>query len=68
LEFVDKIQKQTGKKLKIKFSGWRPSDQKVYISDIAKVKAGLEWQPKVNVEEGISRLVKWVKANESYFS
>jgi CDP-paratose 2-epimerase len=68
LEFVDKIQKQTGKKLKIKFSGWRPSDQKVYISDIAKVKAGLDWQPKVNVEEGISRLVKWVKANESYFS
>ncbi|MDP3143188.1 MAG: GDP-mannose 4,6-dehydratase [Candidatus Omnitrophota bacterium] len=67
LEFVEKIQKQTGKKLKIKFSHWRPSDQKVYISDISKVKSRLDWQPKVGVDEGISRLVKWVKANESYF-
>ena len=67
LEFLEKIQQQTVKKPKIKFSNWRPSDQKVYISDIAKVKSGLDWQPKVSIEEGISRLIKWVKANEGYF-
>lgn len=67
LEFIEKIQKQTGKKLKIKFSHWRPSDQKVYISDISKAKARLDWQPKVGVDEGIARLIKWVKANENYF-
>jgi len=67
LEFVDKIQKETGKKLKIKFSHWRPSDQKVYVSDIGKIKSKLGWQPKVSVDEGISRLVKWVKSNENYF-
>lgn len=68
LEFVDEIERVLGKRPKITFSDWRPSDQKVYISDISRIKKVLNWQPKISVKEGIGRLTKWVVENESYFS
>ncbi len=67
LEFLDLLQKETGTRMKISFSDWRPSDQKVYISSIAKVKDGLNWQPKVSVSDGVKRLIKWAKENKSLF-
>jgi CDP-paratose 2-epimerase len=67
LEFLDLLQKETGTRMKISFSDWRPSDQKVYISNIAKVKDGLNWQPKVSVSDGVKRLIKWAKENKSLF-
>ncbi|MBM3253982.1 MAG: NAD-dependent epimerase/dehydratase family protein, partial [Candidatus Omnitrophica bacterium] len=67
LEFLEQIEKSTKKKPKLKFTDWRPSDQKVYISDNKKLEKTLDWKTKVNVEEGIERLIKWVRDNESYF-
>lgn len=43
------------------FGPWRPGDQKVYISDIRKAMQDLDWQPRVNVREGLTRLVEWVR-------
>ena len=68
LEFIDQIEKLLGKRPKITFSSWRPSDQKVYVSDISRIKKVLGWQPKISVKEGIKRLTGWVVKNESYFS
>ncbi len=68
LEFLDELQAITGKRPKIKFSDWRPSDQKVYITDTAKLEKTLNWKIKVSVKDGIKKLVQWVKDNESYFS
>jgi len=67
LEFVGTLEKLTGKKLKITYSDWRPSDQKVYISDIAKVSKALNWKPSVSVEQGQQKLIEWVKANMNMF-
>lgn len=67
LEFVDEIEKLLGKRPKITFDCWRPSDQKVYISDISKIKETLNWEPQISTQEGIQRLIKWVVKNESYF-
>ncbi|MCM8792381.1 MAG: GDP-mannose 4,6-dehydratase [Candidatus Omnitrophica bacterium] len=68
LEFLEELKRQTGKKTRVRFSNWRPSDQKVYISDISKIKKELNWQPKISPKEGMTRLIKWVKENEDYFS
>ncbi len=68
LEFVDILKVLTGKKPKITFTDWRPSDQKVYISDTAQLKKSLNWKPQTNVEEGIKKLVAWVRMHENYFS
>ncbi len=43
------------------FGPWRPGDQKVYISDIRKAMRDLDWQPRVGVREGLTRLVEWVR-------
>ncbi len=67
LEFIDAIKKTTGKSLKVKFSHWRPSDQKVYISDISKVKKSLGWKPEISPREGLDRIYNWVKQNPKYF-
>ena len=69
LELLDLLEKEMGKKSKIIFSDWRPSDQKVYISDISKIKKKkeLDWQPKINPQEGIKKLIAWVEENRELF-
>lgn len=67
LEFLDELQLLTGKKPKINFSDWRPSDQKVYISDINKIKSRLIWKPETSVKKGIEKLVNWIKENKTFF-
>jgi CDP-paratose 2-epimerase len=68
LEFLEELEILTGKKAKVSFSDWRPSDQKVYITDTKKLESILGWKIKTRVKEGIKKLVDWVKDNESYFS
>ncbi len=67
LEFLSLLEKKTGKKPKITFKDWRPSDQKVYISDISKVREKLNWEPEVSPGEGIQRLIDWTKENRQLF-
>lgn len=47
--------------LEKKFGDWRPADQKVYYSDIRKVKDVLGWEPKVSAKEGIERTRLWAE-------
>jgi len=67
LELLDLLEKLTGKRSKISYDNWRPSDQKVYISDITKAKEVLGWEPKVNPEEGVKKLVEWASKNIKIF-
>ena len=68
LEFLDELEVLTGKRPKVNFSDWRPSDQKVYITDTSKLQKELGWKIKTRVKEGITKLTRWVEENESYFS
>ncbi len=64
LELLDLLEEFTGRKSPIRFDNWRPSDQKVYISDITRAKTELGWRPEINPREGVKRLVGWVEANK----
>jgi len=66
LELLDML-KRLGIDSKYSFSGWRPADQKVYVSDISKA-AALGWSPSVKPEDGIKRLALWVKENRGLFN
>jgi CDP-paratose 2-epimerase len=66
-EFKPILEKNLGKEIKTTQSDWRPGDQPVYISDIRKAKQVLNWSPKIQVDEGISRLFKWVNENRDLF-
>jgi CDP-paratose 2-epimerase len=67
LEFLDELEVLTGKRPKVKFADWRPSDQKVYITDTSRLEKALSWKIKVPVKDGIRKLTAWVKENRSYF-
>ncbi|UOD35670.1 GDP-mannose 4,6-dehydratase [Deferribacteraceae bacterium V6Fe1] len=39
----------------------RESDQKVFIADISKAKELIGWEPKVSKEDGIRKMIEWVR-------
>lgn len=61
LEFIDFLEEETGKKPSLIYDDWRPSDQKVYISDINKVQKDLNWRPKISPHEGYRKVIEWKK-------
>ncbi len=67
LELIDFLEKFLNKKIKYKFSDWRPGDQKVYVSDISKIKKELGWEPKINPKKGVEMLSEWVIKNKKLF-
>jgi|TARA_B100001971_G_C18221012_1_gene557204 CDP-paratose 2-epimerase len=67
LELLNIIEKETGKRSNIHYDDWRPSDQKVYISDISKAKDLLSWSPRISAKKGIKKSIQWIKDNEAYF-
>jgi len=68
LELIQLIDELTDKKSKITHDDWRPSDQKVYISNISKVKKEINWEPEISVKEGVKKLIEWVEKNKNLFS
>ena len=66
-EFGSVLKDYFGRKIDVKFSDWRPGDQKIYVSDIRKIGKMLGWKPKVSPEKGIRMLCKWVEENKELF-
>jgi len=64
IELLDMLEELTGKRTRIRYDNWRPSDQKVYISDISKAREKLKWMPKMNPREGVKKLLSWINANK----
>jgi len=67
LELIEILEKEINLKIEYTFHNWRPSDQKIYITDITKVSKDLDWKPKVNPERGIKKIIKWVSNNINLF-
>ncbi len=67
LELIRIIERQLGICLQVSWAGWRVGDQKVFICDSMKAKRVLGWEPRVGAEEGVEKLIAWVRANRSSF-
>lgn len=68
LEFLDLLQEFSGRPVAHAFSDWRPGDQPVYVSNIAKAASRLEWSPQIGVRAGVKALYDWVATNRGLFS
>jgi len=66
-EFQPLLEKLAGHPIPVTRGDWRPGDQRIYVSNIAKAKRELGWEPQVNVEAGITKLYNWVAANRTLF-
>ncbi len=67
LELLGMLKELTGNESPVSYSGWRPSDQKVFIADIRKAREVLGWKPSTSPKEGVRQLVEWVKENKGIF-
>jgi CDP-paratose 2-epimerase len=56
------LEKLTGKLPTTNYSDFRPGDQRIYVSDIRKVKAHLGWTPRVSISDGLKRMIDPWKA------
>ena len=61
LELAEIIKKLTNSKSKIVFRPIPEDDPKVRMPDITKAKKHLNWEPKVNLEEGLKKTINWFK-------
>lgn len=67
-ELLAQLETRLGRPVPRAQGPWRPSDQKVYVSDIRKAKRELSWEPLVTPAEGVDRILDWVAAHESLFA
>ena len=49
----------------LRHHGWRPGDQKYYVSDNARITAALGLAPPVAWQEGVGRLAAWMQGTEA---
>jgi CDP-paratose 2-epimerase len=66
LELLDDLEQILGEPVRRSFFGWRPGDQRVYVSDIRKLERVLGWKPQLSPREGVAALAEWVRTS-GYF-
>ncbi len=62
LELLDLIEQLNGRRPRVRFSAWRPGDQRYYVSNTAKMHNATGWSPRLDVRAGIGRLNDWFRA------
>ena len=62
LEVIDQLGELTGHKPQYSFADWREGDQAYYVSDVAKAKQELGWEPAIDFDRGLRDLVTWAES------
>lgn len=60
IELFNKTSKKLGIPYTMNKGPWRSSDQKVFVSDISKVKQQLNWNPNISTDKGLDEMFEWV--------
>ncbi len=66
LEIIAIIEKHTGKKAKIKNLPENPLDIKATWANINKATEILEWEPSVEIENGLKQCIEWYTENRNW--
>jgi CDP-paratose 2-epimerase len=66
-EFLAYLAARAGAPLDVTYHPWRPGDQRVFVSDIRRSRADLEWYPKTDWRHGAHLLCGWVAENATLF-
>ncbi len=62
LEVIGLIGELTARTPRYSFAGWREGDQEYYVSDIARAKEKLGWEPEIPFDQGLRDLISWAKS------
>lgn len=61
LELFDVLQSELDLELRYRQIEWRPSDQRIFVADIAKANKTFGWKPELDYKTGIRRSAEWLK-------
>lgn len=62
-EFAPLLEEISGLRIPVRYSEWRPGDQKIYISDTSRAFQDFGWQPTISPREGVRRMTEWIQEN-----
>lgn len=65
-ELIHIFEGKIGKKAKINHRPAHPADMKANWANVDKAHELLGWQPRVSLEEGVSNLIRWYQAEQSW--
>ena len=61
IELFSMLENKLDIKMTFRQLPWRESDQKVFVADISKAKNIIGWTPAVTAEDGIGRMLDWLR-------
>lgn len=67
LDLIDTLKARHQGKIPLRWGEWRPGDQRIYVSDIRKLRDRLGWAPEIGVSQGLAQLMSWVERSRSDF-
>ena len=59
LELFDFLEQKLSVKLRFQRLPWRQSDQRYFVADIRKAQRVFGWEPRMDWQSGVSRMVDW---------
>ncbi len=65
IELIEILEKKLNKKNKYEKFRWRSADQKIYISNISKIKREYNWSPKIGISVGLDKVIRWIRENDT---
>ena len=65
-DLIGMIEKRVECKARIEYLPRHPADASVNFANVDKARRLLSWEPRVNMEEGVSNLVNWYLAERSW--
>lgn len=66
-EFGPLIEELLGRPVPVRYTDWRPGDQKVFVADVRKAERDFGWRPEISPRQGIRRLFEWIQENRRLF-
>ena len=64
LQVLAEIGEITGRKPDLRFSDWRPGDQRYFVADTRRVNAALDLPVAVSWRDGLRRLADWIMSEQ----
>ena len=68
LELVERIESLTGRRLAYRMAKARPGDQKVYITEMSKLKGDTGWEPRLTITQTLERIYDFWRRNRDVFA
>jgi CDP-paratose 2-epimerase len=66
-ELVGKLERAFGRRFDVPYAAGRPGDQRVFVANVSKARKLLGWGPTTPVDEGVDRMLGWIRENISLF-